>query len=81
MRVGVSDFEAAEAIFEDLRILAGRRAGWVKLLERTRRLVLDNWTAIDILALALLERNYLEQDEVIDCISPYLPAVAAKAAA
>lgn len=76
-RIGTSDFETAEAVFEDLRILAGRRAGWVKLLNRSRRLVLDNWAAIDTLASALLDRHRLEQDEVIAIVTNHLPALAA----
>ncbi len=76
-RVGTSDFEAAEAVFEDLRILAGRRAGWVKLLERSRRLVLDNWTAIDALATALLQKNRLEQNDVVAIVTDHIPSLAA----
>lgn len=72
MRVGVSDFEQAEALFEDVRILAGRRAGMVKLMRRTRELVIDNWPAITSLADELMRVRYLEGEDVRKIIVPHL---------
>lgn len=71
--VGESDFESLFALFDDLKILAGRRAGLEKLKDRTRRLVLDNWLAIDRLATALMEENSMSCADVMSVIGDLLP--------
>ncbi|MEX0407957.1 hypothetical protein ABGN05_20060 [Aquibium sp. LZ166] len=72
-----SDYNIAESAYASLRHLTPRRPRWGTLYYRTAGLVLNNWTAIEALAVRLLNKHELEFDEVLEIVAPHLSPTSA----
>ncbi|AZO19423.1 hypothetical protein EJ070_00710 [Mesorhizobium sp. M1E.F.Ca.ET.045.02.1.1] len=70
---GSSDYADAKRIYGELRFLMPRRPGWRRIEDRTARLVLDHWSAIQALAAHLLVKHDLQFDEALTIVAPHLP--------
>ncbi|TIQ59661.1 MAG: hypothetical protein E5X61_01120 [Mesorhizobium sp.] len=70
---GSSDYADAKRIYGELRFLMPRRPDWGRIEDRTARLVLDHWSAIEALAAHLLVKHDLQFDEALTIVAPHLP--------
>ncbi|WP_164759405.1 hypothetical protein, partial [Mesorhizobium sp. M6A.T.Ce.TU.002.03.1.1] len=74
---GSSDYADAKRIYGELRFLMPRRPRWRRIEDRTARLVLDHWSAIEALAAHLLVKHDLQFDEALTIVAPHLPPMPA----
>ncbi|WP_292578144.1 hypothetical protein [Mesorhizobium sp.] len=74
---GSGDYANAERIYRELRFLMPRRPDWGRIEDRTARLVLDHWSAIEALAAHLLVKHDLQFDEALTIVAPHLPPMPA----
>ena len=65
------DNERVDLVMNDLWALS-RTKPFAKLMNTALDIVQSNWSAIDALAKALLERHILEYDEAFEVAAPYL---------